>query len=113
MSLAEQRFNSGDTTPTEPRRPLNRSRVVPFRVPNKAAESTPSGVSQESLRRLMRLYRLEARVSQALRELMLKIDTNVACGGQIESGELTFSRELKMAHRRNQRRPVAVKSIRA
>ena len=113
MSLAEQQFDSRVTTANEPRRSLTRSRVVPIRVPNSAAESIPSGISQESLRKFMRLYRLEVRVSQALRELMLQIDTNLAGGGQIEPGELTFSRELKVAHRRSQRRPLSVKSIRA
>jgi hypothetical protein len=63
-------------------------------------ETSTEPISQARLARILELYLEEMKVAQTLREMRIKLDTELAGGSEIESGDLTFDRELQIVRRK-------------
>jgi hypothetical protein len=56
----------------------------------------PSAITQERLQAGVQLLVEQRRILEALQKFKMDIDNDLAAGGEIEAGELTFDRELKI-----------------
>lgn len=76
--------------------------VVAMRRRRHARETTgerieiPGPVTQQRLAKLAELRALEATLIQSRRKLSMELDSELAAGAEIEAGNLTFDRELKL-----------------
>ena len=78
--------------------------VVPIRV--QAATSADSGdarrITQERLRKGAELLAQEYQIVRALRQFTIDIEADLRAGAPVETGELTFDRELKLVRKQIQ-----------
>jgi hypothetical protein len=65
----------------------------------------PSRISQERLRDGIRLLEEQRRILDALQEFKLSVDRELASGAEIEPGDLTFDRDLKVVRQRKSTHP--------
>jgi hypothetical protein len=65
----------------------------------------PSPITQERLRDGIRLLEEQRRILDALQEFKLSVDRDLAGGAEIEAGELTFDRDLKIVRQRKSTQP--------
>lgn len=56
----------------------------------------PSTITQERLKAGIRLMEEQRRILAALQKFKMDMYNDLAAGGEIEAGELTFDRELKI-----------------
>lgn len=73
---------------------------ISSRRPAQQVPSSRPVVSQERLRKGLELIREEIRVVREMREFALQIEADLQAGAEIETGDLVFDRELKVARRR-------------
>jgi hypothetical protein len=64
-----------------------------------------SPVTQERLRHGIQLIEEQRRILDALQEFKLSVDRDLAGGAEIEAGELTFDRDLKIVRQRKSTQP--------
>ena len=86
------------------RRNNKSARVVPIRVEsaNPAGSGVTRGITQERLSRGAELLAQEYQIVRALRQFTIDIEADLRDGAAVETGELTFDRELKVVRRRTQ-----------
>jgi hypothetical protein len=58
-----------------------------------------SPITQARLAEALRLHREELQITQALREIRLQLEADLALGCEIEGGDLTYDPELKIVRR--------------
>ncbi len=100
--------------PAEPKRlakvvSIQRFAPRPAQVPEPA--EVPSAVTQERLRKGAELLAEEWRIVREMREFTLALESDLAAGAEIESGDLVFDRELKMIRFKRQVHPAVVTPI--
>jgi hypothetical protein len=78
-------------------------RVVPFPMRARAFQAGPaaSPVTQERLRRGADLLVQEIAAIRATRQFAMELAADLANGAEIEYGELTFDRELKVVRHKD------------
>ena len=64
-----------------------------------------SPITQERLRDGIQLLEEQRRILDALQEFKLSVDRDLASGAEIEAGELTFDRDLKIVRQRKSTQP--------
>lgn len=74
--------------------PATRAKVIPIRPVSPAASN--GSISQQRLRLGLQLMGEQHRILAALQRFRTEIDADLAVGAQIEPGELTFDRELRI-----------------
>jgi hypothetical protein len=65
----------------------------------------PSPITQERLREGIHLLEEQRRILDALQDFKLSVDRDLAGGAEIEAGELTFDRDLKIVRQRKGTEP--------
>ena len=65
----------------------------------------PSPITQDRLRDGIQLLEEQRRILDALQEFKLSVDRDLAAGAEIEAGELTFDRDLKIVRQRKYTQP--------
>jgi len=81
--------------------------VIPISLGNRRqpskAQDKPNGelITQARLAQILELHLEEIKLTQTLRELRMRLDADLSGGSEIESGELTFDRELQIVRRKS------------
>ncbi len=76
------------------------TKVVPIRRVSQVECSPPPVISQERLQTGILLLEEHRRILEALQKFKMDIDSDLAAGADIEAGEHTFDRDLKVVRPR-------------
>ena len=70
------------------------------------AECTPApAITQDRLRFGVELLREQRRILEAVHQFKMDLDKDLSAGAEIEAGELTFDRDLKIVRPRGTSKP--------
>lgn len=80
------------------------AKILPFRPPKAAhgrlaSSAIPAPITQERLRRGVKLREEELRIAQASHEFLMELERDLAAGASIEQGCLTFDRSIRIVRR--------------
>lgn len=78
----------------------NAAKVVSIRSFCAGKCDPPFTITQERLKTGTQLLEEQRRIMEALQKFKMDIDNDLAAGAEIESGDLTFDRELKIVRPR-------------
>jgi len=81
------------------------AKVIPINLhrPAKPVSSGASPISQARLAEGYELYLEHMRVTRALREFQMRIESDMAAGSQAEAGDFSFDPDLKIVRRNHGR----------